>query len=188
MLRPTFILSSAFAFPLLINTAASLPDILYRADSRDPGTIQRYGGFMSLGASLGHGEDYSITPLDHVTMDPTIYGHDRDPWISTTANFDYALEHVRRRALGRTWYIYHIKTAGLYKIIDMADEYRKVGGSYVWGSEQEYAVAHRIPWDYVKGWDTIEPHQNWHARSKPKATRFRSYESDEEHGSGDAES
>ncbi|TLD20672.1 hypothetical protein PspLS_08793 [Pyricularia sp. CBS 133598] len=127
---------------------------------------------MSLGATYGRGEDYKITPISHVTMDPETYGYDRDPWISTTSNLDSALEHIRRRALGNTWYIYKINTSGLYKIIDMKQEYEQAGISYTRFHEQEFVVAHRIVWDHVDGWTTVEPNGKKTYTPKTWASRF----------------
>ncbi|TLS31168.1 hypothetical protein PpBr36_03832 [Pyricularia pennisetigena] len=147
--------SSASLVLSLIGGSVASPYTVFRADSRTPGQIKRSGGFMSLGATYGLGEDYSITPIRHVGMDESDYNYRRDPWISTTADREYAISHAKRRALGATWHIYHISTSGL-RLIDMKEEHQKAGESYRRAHEQEYLVPHRISWAHIDGWDVID--------------------------------
>ncbi|TLS30087.1 hypothetical protein PpBr36_02650 [Pyricularia pennisetigena] len=136
--------------------AADIPPIIYRGIGSSPDIVQSWGGFHCRGGFFGEPKNPFMSFLQHVPMEPGNPGWNSDPWISTSKSYEWVRGYLGRHKKGRTAFIYHIKTAGLRNIIDIAEEYKAVGQVYAHSVEEEVAVKDFIPWSNIVSWDIYE--------------------------------
>lgn len=131
--------TSLFVF---LNLVASLgtcvvATTLYRGDSRSARTIFGTKGFKAKGYDRPEG-----TLFQHV--EKSLKHPSRDPFISTSIDIDAAKKHAG------DGYLYFIDDTKITEnIFDCAEEYKKVGKTYPYPEEKEFAVNKSIPWDAI---------------------------------------
>ena len=147
--------SSFVSFSLLALLVSNvLATNYYRADARKPKDLKAAGGFKSRGdGTIAAGDLFK-----HV--EGTYKPANKDPFISTTSDIDYAKKHLK------SGYVYTLDSADITeKIHDVAQEYEDAKKKYTHSEEKEFSVEHSIPWAAVTKiekkvgdeWKTVKP-------------------------------
>lgn len=157
---PTFRFSLAISlFLLLLHPVLSaLPTIIYRTDPKAPEIIWERDGFLCRPDWYGFEKDECMTYHDHHTWPEDIITANKDPWISTSADKEFAIFWAKTRFAKLETYVYTISTKGIEdKCLDIEEAYKKDGKEPIHSNEREIAVKNTIPWANVIGWYIIRP-------------------------------
>ncbi|KAF3771417.1 hypothetical protein M406DRAFT_67720 [Cryphonectria parasitica EP155] len=117
--------------------ATTVPNPVYRADTRNPDKIKAAGGFKSFGTNS------EITLIEHASKQYA-KGHrqGQDPWISTSALTSVGESSV----VDKPCWVYTIDTSSIASsFTEVAAAYKAANKPYTHASEEEWAAKLQIP-------------------------------------------